>query len=115
MTRLGRPRSREQWVADLHDKAARAEALQDLREYLLRAVYVYLDRHREDLSHLDRRELEQLAADFVQDALLQILDKLDTFRRLCEVWSRPVHLETIRQEEPIRFSSDGTEHSEESL
>lgn len=80
MTRLGRPRSREQWVADLHDKAARAEALKDLREYLLRTVYVYLGRHREDLSHLDRRELEQLAEDFVQDALLQILDKLDTFR-----------------------------------
>lgn len=80
MTRLGRPRSSEQWVAELRDEAARAEALEDLRKYLLRAVYVYLNRHRDDLSHLDHRELEQLAEDFVQDALLQILDKMDTFR-----------------------------------
>jgi RNA polymerase sigma-70 factor, ECF subfamily len=77
---LGQPRSSEQWVAELLDREARTKALVDLREYLLRAVYVYLNRHRDDVSHLDRRELEQLAEDFVQDALLQILDKVDTFR-----------------------------------
>jgi len=74
------PRSNDAWLADLRDAEARPEALSDLREYLLRAVYVYLDRHREDLSHLDRRELEHLAEDFAQEALLQIQDKLDTFR-----------------------------------
>jgi len=75
-----RPRANEQWLADLRDKDARAEALAELREYLLRAVFLYLDRHREDLSHLDRQEIEQLAEDFAQEALLRILDNLDTFR-----------------------------------
>jgi RNA polymerase sigma-70 factor (ECF subfamily) len=74
------PRSNEQWLASLRDKETQAEALADLRDYLLRAVFLYLDRHREDLVHLDRRELEQLAQDFAQDALLQIQDSLDSFR-----------------------------------
>jgi RNA polymerase sigma-70 factor (ECF subfamily) len=77
---LRRARSNEQWLADLESEDAQAEALADLREYLLRAVFIYLDRHREDLTHLDRRELEQLAEDFAQEALIQILDRLHTFR-----------------------------------
>lgn len=65
---------------ELRDEQARGEALADLRDYLLRAAYVYLNRRRQDLSHLDQRELEHLAEDFSQEALIQILDKLDTFR-----------------------------------
>ncbi len=80
MAELRKARSNEQWLADLGDEDAQAQALADLREYLLRAVFIYLDRHREDLTHLDRQELEQLAEDFCQEALLQIIDKLDTFR-----------------------------------
>ena len=75
-----RPRSNAQWLADLGDDATRAAALADLRDYLLRAVYLYLDRHRTDLADLDRRELRQLAEDFAQEALLQIVARLDTFR-----------------------------------
>lgn len=78
VTDLGKPRSNEQWLAQLEIEDA--EALADLREYLRRAVFTYLDRHREDLSHLERGEMEHLAEDMVQDALLQILDKLRTFR-----------------------------------
>ena len=74
------PRSNAEWLADLHDDATQAEALADLREYLLRAVFLYLDRHRQDLTHLDRRELEFMADDFAQEALLHIQAKLDTFR-----------------------------------
>jgi RNA polymerase sigma-70 factor (ECF subfamily) len=74
------PRSNAEWLADLRNEEAQAEALADLREYLLGAVFLYLDRHREDLTHLDRRELEHLAEDFAQEALLQIQAKLDTFR-----------------------------------
>jgi RNA polymerase sigma-70 factor (ECF subfamily) len=74
------PRSNEEWLADLRDKEKQVEALADLREYLLRAVYLYLDRRREDLDHLDRRELEHMAEDFAQEALLQIQASLDTFR-----------------------------------
>ena len=73
-------RSNEQWLAELRDEGTRDRALADLRDYLLRAVYTYLNRRRQDLSHLDQRELEHLAEDFAQDALIQILDKLDTFR-----------------------------------
>jgi RNA polymerase sigma-70 factor (ECF subfamily) len=75
-----RPRTNAQWLADLGDRASRAAALSDLREYLLRAVYLYLDRHRTDLADLDRHEIRQLAEDFAQEALLQILDHLETFR-----------------------------------
>jgi RNA polymerase sigma-70 factor (ECF subfamily) len=65
---------------DLRNEYTRAEALADLREYLLRAVFLYLDRHREDLSHLSLRDLEHMAEDFAQEALLQIQAKLHTFR-----------------------------------
>jgi len=75
---LGQPRNNEQWLAQL--ERAESEALADLREYLRRAVFIYLNRHREDLNHLDRGELEHLAEDMVQDSLLQILGSLDTFR-----------------------------------
>jgi RNA polymerase sigma-70 factor, ECF subfamily len=78
VTDLGQPRDNEQWLAALEREES--EALAELREYLRRAVFTYLNRHREDLSHLDRSELEHLAEDMVQDSLLQILDKLDTFR-----------------------------------
>jgi RNA polymerase sigma-70 factor (ECF subfamily) len=67
-------------LADLRNNDTQAEALADLREYLLRVVFLYLDRHHEDVTQLDRRELAQLAEDFAQEALLQILAKLDTFR-----------------------------------
>lgn len=80
VTESGKRRSNERWLADLRDEGARGEALADLRDYLLRTVYVYLNRRRQDLSHLDQRELEHLAEDFAQEALVQILDKLDTFR-----------------------------------
>jgi RNA polymerase sigma-70 factor (ECF subfamily) len=74
------PRSNSEWLADLANDETQAEALADLREYLLRAVFLYLDRRRADLAHLERRELEHLAEDSAQEALLQILARLDTFR-----------------------------------
>jgi len=85
------PRSNEEWLADLRNEEAQAEAMADLREYLLRAVFLYLDRYREDLTHLDRRELEQMAEDFCQEALLQIRAKLDTFRGASKftTWAYP--------------------------
>lgn len=73
-------RSNAEWLSDLRNEETQAAALADLREYLLRAVFLYLDRYREDLMRLDRRELEHLAEDFAQDALLQIQDNLDTFQ-----------------------------------
>jgi RNA polymerase sigma-70 factor (ECF subfamily) len=74
-------RSNEEWLADLQASGARREAaLEELRDYLLRAVLVYLTRHRSDLSGFDYDELQQLAEDWAQQAVIQVLDKLDTFR-----------------------------------
>lgn len=76
-----RKRSNEEWLRALRGGGAvQHEALQDLRDYLLRAVFVYLSRHRSDLSHFHYDELRQLAEDWTQEALLAIMDKLGTFR-----------------------------------
>jgi len=78
---LTKKRSNEEWLHALRGRGApQQEALNDLRDYLLRAVFVYLSRHRSDLSHFHHDELRQLAEDWAQDALLAIMDKLDTFR-----------------------------------
>jgi RNA polymerase sigma-70 factor (ECF subfamily) len=74
-------RTNDEWVRDLQaDSSAFAAAIRDLREYLLKAVFLYYHRRRSDLSHLARDELAQMAEDSAQDAILKILDKLDTFR-----------------------------------
>jgi RNA polymerase sigma-70 factor (ECF subfamily) len=74
-------RTNEEWLTALQTTGPeQTQALEELRDYLLRAVYVYLSRHRSDLSHFDRDEIQQLAEDWAQEALLTILAKLDTFR-----------------------------------
>jgi RNA polymerase sigma-70 factor (ECF subfamily) len=76
-----RRRSNEEWLRALRSRGAmQEEALQDLRDYLLRAVLVYLSRDRSDLARFHPDELRQLAEDWAQEALLTIVDKLDTFR-----------------------------------
>lgn len=74
-------RTNEEWLSALQTTGPeQTQALEELRDYLLRAVYVYLSRHRSDLTHFDRDEIQQLAEDWAQEALLTILAKLDTFR-----------------------------------
>lgn len=76
-----RERSNADWLRDLRSEGrAYVMAVQELREYLLKVVFLYYRRNRSDLSHLSREELMQLAEDVAQDALLMILNKLDTFR-----------------------------------
>ncbi|MBN1221476.1 MAG: RNA polymerase sigma factor [Anaerolineae bacterium] len=73
-------RTNEQWLAHLDDGSLhQAEAIEDLRQYLQRAVMVYL-RSRSDLSHLAESELQHMGQDYVQDALLKIRTGLDSFR-----------------------------------
>lgn len=75
------PPTNEQWLAGLRSTGRQREgAVGHLRDYLLRAILVYLIRHRSDLAHFDYEELQQLAEDWAQQALLQILDNLDSFR-----------------------------------
>lgn len=74
-------RTNDEWLFDLkHPGKRQEEALEDLREYLLRAVLVYMRDHRSDLEDLDIDEIRQMAEDLAQDALLAIRENLDTFR-----------------------------------
>jgi RNA polymerase sigma-70 factor (ECF subfamily) len=75
-------RSNDEWVWALSEQSieARAEALQDLRDFLLRAVLVYLSLHRSELAGWSRQAVHDLAEDFTQDALLEIRERLDSFR-----------------------------------
>jgi RNA polymerase sigma-70 factor (ECF subfamily) len=73
-------RTNETWLEHLRDGSPQqAEAIEDLRQYLKRAVLIYLHT-RSDLGHLAESELQQMSEDFIQDALLKIQASLDTFR-----------------------------------
>ena len=80
-------RTNEEWLADLGSEGIqRAEALEDLRTRLERGVFFYLRNDRSDLGNRSTEEIEQLAQDFVQDALLKVLDNLETFRGERRCW-----------------------------
>ena len=65
-------RSNAEWIADL-SRPDPSEAIADLRAILVRGL-------RFALSSRVQGDLEMMVDDFVQDALVRILDKLDTFR-----------------------------------
>jgi RNA polymerase sigma-70 factor (ECF subfamily) len=65
-------RTNVEWLEDLKG-TNRNEALEDLRTILVRGLTYAL-------SSRIKNDLDTLVEDFVQDALLRILDKLDTFR-----------------------------------
>lgn len=65
-------RTNEEWLRDLQG-ANKDRAIEDLRK-LLKKGLIYA------LSSRIKTDLEQQVEDFVQDAILRILDKLDTFR-----------------------------------
>jgi RNA polymerase sigma-70 factor, ECF subfamily len=74
-------RTNEQWLADLNGPPEIQEsALQDLRQRLQRGIYYYLSRERSDLSNLSNGELTQMAEDLAQDAVMRVIENLDTFR-----------------------------------
>ena len=65
-------RTNSEWLADLRG-SDRNQAIADLREILVRGLtYALANRIKIDL--------EIVVEDFAQDAILRILDKLDTFR-----------------------------------
>jgi RNA polymerase sigma-70 factor, ECF subfamily len=73
-------RTNSQWVRELQaDGEEQAAALEALRAYLVRAARYGLHRSRGQLSH-DAFDLDQLAQDCAQDALLAILGHLPDFR-----------------------------------
>lgn len=74
-------RTNEQWLADLQTEGpARAEALGDLTQRLERGLFYYLRHDRSDLSNRSEDEIQRMAQDFAQEALLKVLDNLETFR-----------------------------------
>jgi RNA polymerase sigma-70 factor (ECF subfamily) len=69
------------WLAALRGPvAAREEAIAALHALLLRGARHELGRRRAMLTHLSYDELDDLATQATDDALVAILSKLDTFR-----------------------------------
>ena len=74
------PESHE-WLADLRtDGAAHERAAKRLHELLLRAARFEVARRRPTLPHLRGNELDDIALEAADDALMSVLARLDTFR-----------------------------------
>jgi RNA polymerase sigma-70 factor (ECF subfamily) len=69
------------WLSALRDEGpARELAVARLHELLLRAARYELSRRRAALSHVRGEELEDIATQAANDALMAVLAKLDDFR-----------------------------------
>jgi len=85
------PRTNDEWLADLRaGEAAREAALDDLRLVLANGL------RRGLIGQIDTAapEFDALLDDFVQEALLKVLDNLDTFagRSLFTTWANKIAL-----------------------
>lgn len=71
----------EYWLRALSQPGEnQREALETLRDYLLRVVLVYLRDHRSEMIYLSPGEIRQFAEDMAQESLLSIRANLDSFR-----------------------------------
>ena len=76
-----RKRTSDEWLHDLQATGpVQRQALDDLREYLFRAVLVYLRQQRSDLDEFATSEIRAMAQDFAQEATLSVHATLDSFR-----------------------------------
>ncbi len=76
-----RKRSNEAWLAELGSGGPReAGAIADLTELLRRSAFFYLRRHRHELKDLAQEEIEALAEDAAQEAVMAVRAKLQSFR-----------------------------------
>lgn len=74
-------RTNEEWLNDLRaDGLVQQEALEDLRKRIHRSIYYYLSQDRSDLRDLAAKEIQAMAGDMAQDAVLRVMDNLDSFR-----------------------------------
>ena len=74
-------RTNEQWFDALRGSGQeQQDALEDLRKRLHRSIYYYLSQDRSDLRDLATKELQSMAGDMAQDAVLRVMDTLDSFR-----------------------------------
>jgi RNA polymerase sigma-70 factor (ECF subfamily) len=71
----------QDWIRRLQEPGeGQAEAIAALREYLLRAVLVYLKNHRSDLAAWSAADIRHFAEDVAQDSLLSVRNNLESFR-----------------------------------
>jgi RNA polymerase sigma-70 factor (ECF subfamily) len=76
-----RARSSEAWIEALRSEGAqRDQAISDLYALLLRAAGFELRRRRAALSHVRGEELQDIATQAADDALMAVLSKLDQYR-----------------------------------
>jgi RNA polymerase sigma-70 factor, ECF subfamily len=68
------------WISALRDPAERDRAIARLHELLLRAARFEVSRRRAELSHVRGEELDDLALQAADDALVAVLGKLDDYR-----------------------------------
>lgn len=69
------------WIADLRSSGlAQDEAVKRLHVLLLRAARFEVARRRASLPHLRGNELDDIAQEAADDALMSVLGKLDSFR-----------------------------------
>jgi RNA polymerase sigma-70 factor, ECF subfamily len=69
------------WIDALRaDGAEREEALADLHELLLRAARFELGRRRAALAHVRGEDIDDLAVQAADDAMVAVLSKLDSYR-----------------------------------
>jgi RNA polymerase sigma-70 factor (ECF subfamily) len=74
-------RTNEQWLDELRGELEiQQAALEDLRKRLHRSIYYYLSQDRSDLRDLAPKELQAMAADMAQDAVLRVIENLASFR-----------------------------------
>jgi len=119
-------RSNQDWVWALTEQPgeAQSEALQDLHDFLLRVVLVYLSQHRSELSSWSREDIRVLAEDLAQEALLEIRENLSRFKGESKftTWAyrfvinraaselrrrhyRNLSLDQLREEKPVIFQA----------
>lgn len=108
-----RVRSNEDWLRDLQASGEeQAVALEDLRLYLRRAAFYSLSQHAYALAPLTWAQIQQLAEDCAQEALLAILKQLPGFRgdSRFTTWAYKfainIALVTVRRESWTQLSLD---------
>jgi RNA polymerase sigma-70 factor (ECF subfamily) len=106
-------RTNEEWLAALRGETDdEQDALEDLRKRLKRSIYYYLSQDRSDLRDLAGKELDAMAGDMAQDAVLRVLDNLDTFRGESKftTWTNKIAIRlaisTLRRARYKNFSLD---------
>lgn len=75
------PRTNEEWLRALRANGSEQKAaLDDLREYLFRAALYFFNKSRVNLPASAPTQIEGMAEDLAQDALIEIINQLDEFR-----------------------------------